>query len=156
MTDIAEFHIEWLVPYVRKSRDVSPLVEHLSSGGEVSDQLKPLLIDILLGHLKPSHRLKTAANAHGSGALRAEVDFWTGELRLHAHIPRPSQLGQAPVYSDWSVVEAILANAGYYHVPETVGDCKRAALKIVSWRNRLTISQLDEKIFPRLGRKINK
>lgn len=48
MTDIAELHVAWLVPYVRKTRDFAPLI-YLKDGGEVADELRTLLADILAG-----------------------------------------------------------------------------------------------------------
>lgn len=152
MIDLSDVHAEWLVQYVKKTRDFSPLAAHLESNGEVTNKLKSLLAQILNGHLKPTRRAKTLARITMPGMLRAELRFWIDEFRFHAHNPRLSQRGQSGAYADWSKLAAILSGAGYRGVPETVGECRNAARQIVCWRHGLTPSMLDELLAPRKAR----
>lgn len=152
MMDIAELHIAWLVPYVRKSRDFSPLIDHLNNGAAITDDLRTLLADILAGVVKASSKKKTLASVALPGVLKREVNFWTSEFRFHAGIPKEGLRGTRPAYEDWDGLEAILVSAGYRGTPETKGQCTDAAKKIVCWHRGLTPSQLDELLQPRAAR----
>ncbi|WP_106640869.1 hypothetical protein [Allosphingosinicella vermicomposti] len=152
MTDIGELHVEWLVPYVRKTRDFEPLAAFIKGGGAVTDELRSLVADILTGLVKPSRKGKARTSAKWPGMLKREVAFWSDEFRFHAGIPKDSQRGLPPAYDDWQILERILAASGYRGAPDTKGQCTVAAKKVVCWHHRLTPSQLDELLHPRATR----
>lgn len=151
MIDIADLEADWLAVYVRKTRNFTPLADWLRRGGEIGEPLRLVLADIVAGNLKPSKRRVTLAGVALPGLLRAEVEFWKSELRLHAHILcNPSN--DAKTSFDWEEIERTLALAGYDGETDTAGQRTEAAKLIVSWRNRLTFSQLDELLHPRAAR----
>lgn len=152
MTDIAELHIAWLVPYVRKTRNFEPLATFIKDGGAVTSEMRSLLTDILTGLVKPSRKRKTRTSAALAGMLKREVAFWSDEFRFHADIPRDSQRGQPPAYDDWQTLERILVAAGYQGALDTKSQCTMAAKKIVGWHHELTPSQLDELLHSRAAR----
>lgn len=151
MTDIGEIHADWLAVYVRKTRNFAPLVDWLRGDGRIDEPLRLVLADIAAGNLKPSKKVATRASATMPGLLRAEVDFWKQEFRLHAHIGGKASDAVQPSFP-WDELERVLTLAGFEGVPETLGDCTKAAREVVGWLHRLTASQLDEILVNRAAR----
>ena len=151
MTDIGEIHADWLAVYVRKTRNFAPLVDWLRGDGRIGEPLRLVLADIAAGNLKPSKRVATRASATLPGVLRAEVDFWKQEFRLHAQLEGKATDATRPSFS-WDDLERILQLAGYEGVPESLGDCTKSARQVVGWLHRLTASQIDEILVTRAAR----
>lgn len=149
MIDLADIHLIWLARYVRKTRDVAPLVAHLDSDGAITPELRVLLAGFLAGQIKATRKRNLASDANWPGLLKAERDFWKAELLFHAHIGRHRAPAFEPAYEDFEEIQEVLDQAGYSGFPATRGECREAAEKIVGWHNSLTPSQLDALLRPR-------
>jgi len=134
--EIGKFSIDNVIISVEKHRDTTLLIQYLRNGGEVT----PILAQLIAGVLDGTVRAKPKQARLNRRWIRFELDNCKTILR-----------GESDV--KWEYIADALKNVGYTGDLATKAEINRAAMMFTSHLNGLTLSQLEELIYPRSARK---
>lgn len=140
--DLAEVNAEWLVQWVPRNRNSSPLIAHIRGGGPITPALANLVADILDGTVIAKPKKSKATDVRHSPTFRLNLNYQVEWIKRR--LDQPSD-------DEWNDLEALLAAVGCPN-PDSKPERTRAAAEIVAHLNGLTRYQLDECRFPRRSR----
>lgn len=134
--EIGKFSIDNVIVSVEKHRDTTLLIQYLRSGGEVT----PILAQLIAGVLDGSVRAKPKQTLLNRRWIKFELDNCKAILR-----------GESDV--KWEYISDALKNVGYTGDLVTKADINKAAMMFTCHLNGLTLSQLEELLYPRSAKK---